>query len=254
MKIRNIGLELYSVREDLAEDLYGTLEKVKAIGYKGVEFFGEYTHTAEVIADALDKTGLVCCGWHTPWHYVQEDKLEATIAYNKTINNKYIVVPGLPGDLTKSKEGWLTVAKKFNELAKTLKEHGMMIGYHNHHAEFIPFPDGTVPYYLLFDNTDKEVIVQLDNGNALKGDDKIYDVPKRYPGRMTTVHLKPYSFTNGFDTMIGQDDIDLLQFVSLCEEYGKTDWYIVEYESKKLYAPMDGVRLCYEAIEKLGLI
>ena len=71
---------------------------------------------------------------------------------------------------------------------------------------------------------------------------------------MTTVHLKPYSFTNGFDTAIGQDDIDLLQFVSLCEEYGKTDWYIVEYESKKLYAPMDGVRLCYEAIEKLGLI
>ena len=71
--------------------MYGTLEKVKAIGYKGVEFFGEYTHTAEVIADALDKTACLLRLAH-PWHYVQEDKLEATIAYNKTINNKYIVV------------------------------------------------------------------------------------------------------------------------------------------------------------------
>ncbi len=254
MKIRNIGLELYSVREDLAEDLYGTLEKVKKIGYTGVEFFGEFTHTAEEIADALNKTGLVCCGWHTPWHYVQDDKLADTIAYNKTIGNKYVIVPGLPHELTKTKEGWLSVAKKFNELTKVLKAEGMVTGYHNHHTEFIPFPDGTLPYYLLFDNTEKDVVVELDNGNALKGDGKIYDIPVRYPGRMTTVHLKPYSFTNGFDTMMGEDDIDLPKFVSLCQEYSNTDWFIVEYESKKLYAPMDGVELCFKRMTELGLI
>lgn len=254
MKITNIGLELYSVREDLSEDLYGTLEKVKKIGYKGVEFFGEFTHPAEKVADALDKTGLICCGWHTPWSYVQENQLEATITYNKKINNRYVIVPGLPRELTQDKEGWLEVAKKFNSLAKTLAQHGMSTGYHNHHMEFIPFPDGSLPYYILFDNTDQEVIVQLDNGNALKGDGKIYEIPVRYPGRLKTVHLKPYSLTNGYDTMIGEDDIDLNKFVSLCQQNSNTDWFIVEYESKKLYAPMDGVERCFNQMVKLGLI
>ncbi len=254
MKIKNIGLELYSVKEHYAEDLYGTLSKVKNIGYKGVEFFGEFKYSAEETADALNKNGLVCCGWHTPWSYVQDDLLEKTVSYNKIIGNKYIIVPGLPGELTKTPEGWLTVAKKFNELADVLDKYGMMIGYHNHAHEFAPLQDGSVPYYLLFDNTNKKVVVQLDNGNALKGNGKIYDIPVRYPNRMQSVHLKPFSVKYGFDTMIGEDDIDWNRFVSLCMQNGDTEWFIVEYESIKLYEPMLGVELCYKQLAKLGLL
>lgn len=254
MKIENIGLELYSVKEDYAKDLLKTLEKVKNIGYKGVEFFGEFIYSAEEVSDALNKTGLVCCGWHTPWSYIQDDKLEQTIVYNKKIKNPYIIIPGIPKSLTKTKDDWINIAKKFNQLSDILEKHGMQTGYHNHFQEFIPYEDGTIPYYNFFDNTNQKVIVQLDNGNALKGNGKIYEIPERYSNRMETVHLKPYSFKDGFDTMIGNDDIDLVKFVSLCKEKGNAKWFIVEYESMKLYEPMEGISLCYDKLMELGLI
>ncbi len=247
---QRFGLELYSVRNDLAKDLLGTLQAVKDIGYEAVEFFGGFTHPAEEVAAALKKTGLICCGWHTPFEAVQDDKLDATIAYNKTIGNRFIIIPGLPEQCTESPEAWKKTAEFFNELSKKLTLQGMVTGYHNHSAEFEKL-DGQTPYDIFFDNTDNAVVMQLDNGNALSGGADVCVYVRKYAGRARTVHLKPYSLKDGFDTMIGRDDIPWAEFMSLCADIGGTEWYIVEYESETLYKPMEGVRLCLEALKQM---
>lgn len=250
------ALELYSVRNELKADLRGTLKAVKAMGYEGVEFAGPFQHTAEETAAALQESGLVCCGWHTPWAALSDSQFEATVAYNKIVGNTRIMVPGLPKELTSSLTGWKSAAEQFNILSAKLRARGMMIGYHNHHAEFIPI-DGKVPYFLFFDETVDDVVVQIDNGNAMSGDADVMAIMNRYPGRFNAVHLKPYSKADGFATMIGEDDIPWAEFMEFCRTRGNTEWYIVEYECETLYTPMDGVDRCIKALkamEKDGVI
>jgi sugar phosphate isomerase/epimerase len=247
---QRFGLELYSVRGDLERDFVGTLQAVKDMGYEAVEFFGAYARPAEEVAAALTKTGLVCCGWHTPFDHVQDDRLDAAIAYNKAIGNRNIVIPGLPRENTASPEAWRKTAEFFNGLSRELTLQGMTVGYHNHSSEFVKL-DGQTPYDIFFDNTDRAVVMQLDNGNALSGGADVCAYVRKYPGRARTVHLKPYSLRDGFDTMIGRDDIPWTEFMGLCQSVGGTQWYIVEYESEKLYEPLEGVRLCLDALRQM---
>lgn len=243
------ALQLYSVSDDLAKDLTGTLKAVKEMGYEAVEFAGRYTHTAEQVAEALAEAGLICCGWHTPYDYLQDDKLDATIAYNRKIGNECIIVPGIRGEETGTPAAWRKVAARFNVLADRLSKCGMRIGYHTHDTDFIPM-EGEIPFDILFGNTIAGVIAQIDTGNSLQGGADICGLVRRYPGRERSVHLKPYSLANGFETMIGEDDVPWSGFMQACRTIGGTQWYIVEYESEALPA-MDGVKRCLEELRKM---
>ena len=252
-----IGLELYSVRHELQEDVRGTLTAVAEMGYEGVEFAGPPQHTGEELQGMLDEFGLVCCGWHTPLNLVQDDKFEETIALNKALDNRYVIIPGIPADLRNSRASWLKTADFFNELADKLAEHDMVTGYHNHHVEFTPM-DGELPWDTFFGNTNKGVIMQLDMGNALYGGADLVSILERYPGRAGTVHLKPYSKEAGkddshagFRPLIGEDDVPWDDIFRLCETVGGTEWYIVEYESDA-YSPLESVERCLKNLKAMG--
>ena len=243
---------LYSVRDELTKDLWGTLRKVKSLGYDGVEFYGDFAHTAQEIKAVLDDTGLVCVGWHTPWHNVASDRIMGTITYNKIIGNKEIVIPGLPDEMTNNKAALLNTAKAFNEVAEKLADYGMCLAYHNHGVEFTNI-EGDLMIHYLFDNTCK-VGLQLDNGNALTAgpDTDIYDPLTRYPNRVRTIHHKPYSHKNGYATMFGEADdvIDWGRMFKLCREHHNVDWHIVEYECD-LYGQIEGIEKSILALKKM---
>ena len=252
-----IGLELYSVREDLANDVRRTLEAVAKMGYEGVEFAGPPQHTGEELRPLLDEFGLVCCGWHTPFDMVQDDKLASTIELNKAVGNQYVIIPGLPGHLIQTRDDWRKMADFFNELADKLAPHGLFTGYHNHHIEFTPL-DGEKPWDTLFGNTKKEVVMQLDTGNALFGGGDCVAILEQYPGRGGTVHLKPYSKEAGkddphagFRPLIGEDDLPWADIFRLCEATDDTKWYIVEYENDA-FPPLEAVDRCLQALKAMG--
>jgi len=246
-----IALELYSVREELKKDMWGTLRKVKKMGYEGVEFFGTFTKSAQELKAALDDTGLVCIGWHTPWQYVEPANLFGTITYNKILGNDDIVIPGLPKEMTGSKAAWLKTAEAFEAVADKLADYGMYLGYHNHGSEFQDM-EGVLPFYYLFENT-CNVTMQLDNGNAWTAgpDTDVYGPVSRFPFRARTTHIKPFSLKTGHATMIGEDDIDWTKFFGLCADYQNVLWHIVEYECEDLYTPLEGVEKCIVALKKL---
>jgi sugar phosphate isomerase/epimerase len=228
----------------------GTLKKLKAMGYEGVEGYGNLSYSPSDINNALSDSGLKMIGYHTPWELVQDEKLESTINYFKAINNKYVIIPGLPDECTNSINAWKKTAEKFNAISKRLQETGMYLGYHNHYIEFIEI-NGELPYTVFFDNTDPAIVVQMDNGNALHGNADYMAIMKRYPGRAKSVHLKPYSKTRGYAPVIGEDDIDWKEFLHWCRDNGGTEHFIVEYEDEKTHPQLVGVDLCIKALKEM---
>src|SRR5437773_10049896 len=157
------GLQLYSVRNECAKDLVGTVKAVGKMGYKGVEFAGYHGRDAKTLRQLLDDVGLKCCGTHIALDTLLGDNLPKSIEFNQTLGNKFLIVPSLPGKYTKTHQGWLDAADIFSELADKVKPQGMKVGYHNHNIEFTPI-DGEVPWDTFFNRTKKEVVIQFDMG------------------------------------------------------------------------------------------
>jgi len=245
---RPIGLQLYSVRFDCKKDLPGTIEAVGKMGYQGVEFAGYYDYSAGDLRKMLDDNGLQCCGTHTGIDTLLGDNLAKTIEFNKTIGNKYLIVPGFPEKYRSSRQAWLETAKLFNELAEKVKPHGMLVGYHNHTVEFQPM-DGELPWDTFYGNTSKDVVMQLDVGNAMHGGADPLPYLYKYPERAITVHLKEFSKSNP-NAFVGEGDVPWRAFFALCRAVGGTEWYIVEYERPGT-PPLEAVQRCLENLRKM---
>lgn len=241
-----VGLQLYSVREQCAKDLPGVLAAVAKMGYRGVEFAGYHGRTAKELRALLDANGLVCCGTHTPYESVLPDKLQETIEFNKTIGNKFLIVPWMEG---KTKQAWLEKAKLFNEVAGKVKGQGMLVGYHAHAHDFDKF-DGESAWDLFFGNTESDVVMQLDTSNCRDGGADPVAVLKKYPGRAKSIHLKASG--GGAEAAIGEDKVDWKAVFEFCESKGGTQWYVVEHESSK--EPLGAVKKCFEALKGMGKV
>lgn len=242
-----IGVQVYSVRSVAEKDLAGTLTKIAKMGYQGVEFAGYYGHGAKEIRKMLDDNGIVCCGTHTQYADLSDEKLAATLEFNKTLGNKYVIVPWLQGDEKNMKDSWLKYAERFNVLAEKLKPQGMMIGYHAHAHDLAPL-DGTTSWDIFFSNTRKDVIMQIDTGNAMSGGGDPIACLKKYPGRAVTVHLKEYSTTNP-KALLGEGDVKWIELFKLCRTIGGTKWYIIE-EEKDAIPPMEGIEISLKNFKK----
>lgn len=244
-----IGLGLYSVREDCAKDLPGVLKALAKMGYQGVEFAGYHGRTAEELRKMLDENGLKCCGTHIGLNTLLGEEFEKTVAFNKTLGNKYLIVPSLPRNRTRTKEDWLEMAKTFNEIARKLEPHGMVVGYHNHNTEFRPLEGGEIPWDVFLSNTDKKVVMQFDFGNAMSADVQGMASLEKYPGRALTVHVKDHSKTNP-KALLGEGEVNWKEVLPLLKEKAGTEWYILEQESYPV-PPLESVEKCLRTFEKM---
>jgi len=216
------------------------------MGYDGVEFAGYYGRSADELRKMLDGLGLKVAGTHIGIETLLGDELDKTIEFNRTIGNKFLIVPGFPRERTKSKATWLETAKVMNDIAEKLRHRGMRTGYHNHSMEFQPL-EGALPWDIFFGATVHDVVMQLDTGNAMHGGvtmDGLLDILKKYKGRATTVHLKEYSKSND-KAIIGEGDTRWKELLSTCETVGAAQWYIIEQESYA-FSPLECAKRCVQ--------
>ncbi|MDB5292338.1 MAG: Sugar phosphate isomerase/epimerase [Phycisphaerales bacterium] len=241
-----IGLELYSVRNELGKDFTGVIEAVGKMGYAGVEFAGYYgwdKRPAE-LRRLLDDNGLKCCGTHTHLDTLEGDNLKKTIELHKTLGNKFLICPSLSA---KDAAGWMDLAKKFNDISARAKESGMLVGYHSHAGDFKKF-DGNTGWEIFFDNTNADVVQQIDTGNTLEGGGDPLALIKKYPGRTKTTHVKEHG--GAPDAPVGEGTIEWKPLFEAYESVGGIEWYIVEHEAGN--PPLKTVKACLDNLHKMG--
>jgi sugar phosphate isomerase/epimerase len=241
-----VGVQLYSVREAAAKDLPAVLEALAKMGYKGVEFAGYYgwENKPKDLRKLLDDNGLKCCGTHTDLETVTGDALKATAELNRVLGNPYLIVPSLT---IEGAEAWKAMAATFNDIAAKAGALGARVGYHAHQWDFRKLGD-TTPWEIFFDNTNKDVIMQIDTGNCLQGGGDPVAMLKKYPGRATTVHIKDFGGSD--ESVIGEGKVRWAEVFEACEGAGGTAWYIVEHETGA--RPLESVKGCLEGLRKMG--
>ena len=248
-----VGLELYSVRNELKQDLMGTVRGVAKMGYEGVEFFSPYFEWtpayAKDVRKLLDDLNIRCFSTHNDARSFAPEKLSHAIELNQIIGSKFIVMasPGRVNGL----DGWKGVADRLNEAAAKMKPQGLRAGYHNHLAEFKPV-DGKLPMEVIAAHTSKDVMLQFDTGPCLEaGVDPVAWIEKN-PGRIGSMHVKDWAPgpDKGYNVLLGEGVGPWKKIFQAAEKTGGIEYYLIEQEGSA-YSPMETVERCLAAFRKL---
>ncbi|HEX5236009.1 MAG TPA: sugar phosphate isomerase/epimerase [Silvibacterium sp.] len=244
-----IGLQLYSVREDLAKDFPGTLKRVAAVGYREVEAAGFYNHSAGDVKRMMSEVGLRCVSAH----YSLDDLLKSTdaiVAYAKALGLEYVICsapwgpdparlmkyPGGPWQWAlhaMTLDDWKWNADQFNQLGCRMQEAGLKFGYHNHTMAFRKV-EGSTGYRVLLEDTDPRcVTLELDCGWAIAGGQNPAEMLRKYPGRFSMLHLKdlkPVVAGTGpserVSTVIGSGTVDFRPIFAAAEATGVRHYFV----------------------------
>jgi len=243
------GVQLYSLRHECEKDLDGTLAAVARMGYRAVEFAGYHGRDARTLRQLLGDVGLTCCGTHLALEALLGDQLKKTVEFNHVLGNPNLVIPSFPSRYTNSRKGWEEAADIMSEVAAKVKPDHMRVGFHNENIEFTPM-DGEVPWDIFFNRASQDVFIQFDTGNGVAegGDPVIY--LKKKPGRVLSVHVKPYSKSKP-DALIGDDELDWPEIFRLCETGAGVKWYIIEFEATSM-PPLEAVAKTLQVMQRWG--
>jgi sugar phosphate isomerase/epimerase len=227
-----VGLELYSVRGELAKDLLGTVAAVGKMGYQVVEFYAPYlewtTDTAKSVRKVLDDTGLKCHSTHNNGPSFTPDGLKKAIELNQIIGSKYVIMASAPR--VTGIDGWKALGDQLTALSAQLKPLGMATGYHNHQVEWLPV-DGKRPMDVLAASTPKDVVLQFDVGTCLEvGADPIAWI-KAHPGRIKSMHCKDWAKDKGYSVAFGEGEAPWKKIFDAVEAKGGVEYYLVEQET-----------------------
>jgi sugar phosphate isomerase/epimerase len=246
-----VGLELYSVRNELKKDLTGTVRGVAKLGYECVEFYAPYydwtLDYAKDVRKELDALGVHCYSTHNSSQSFTPDRIGKAIELNQALGARYVVLAH-PVDV-KDVDGWKRVADLLNKANDTMAAHGLRAGYHNHALEWKPV-EGQMPIELLAANTDKSIMLQLDVGTCLEaGNDPLAWI-ERNPGRIRSMHCKDWSPEKGYRVLFGEGVAPWKRLFAAAESRGGIEYYLIEQEGSD-YSEMETAERCLSAYRKL---
>lgn len=249
-----IGLELYSVRDELTKDLKGTVTAVAKMGYEVVEFFSPYfTWTPEYAREVrklMDDLGIRCNSTHNGPNAFTGDGIAKAIDLNKTLGVKFIVMASA-GRVDPGLDGWKKVSDTLTQASEKFRAAGLRAGYHNHQAEFKPL-DGKRPIEVIAANTPKDFMLQLDVGTCVEvGSDPVAWI-KANPGRINSLHCKDWSAGEGkgYRVLFGEGDAPWKQILQAAESTGGVEYYLIEQEGSR-FPPIETAQRCLDAWKKM---
>jgi sugar phosphate isomerase/epimerase len=247
-----VGLELYSVRGELAKDLPGTITAVAKMGYEVVEFYAPYlgwtTEAAKDVRKRLDDLGVKCHSTHNNGPSFTDEGLKKAIELNQILGSKYLIMASAPR--ATGIDAWKTVAQQLTSISEKLKPHGLATGYHNHQVEWRPL-EGQRPMDVIAAGTPKDVVLQFDVGTCVEvGADPIAWI-NAHPGRIKSVHCKDWSKEKGYAVAFGEGDAPWKQIFDAVEKNGGVEYYLVEQEIAGPDGEIAMVRHCLDNWKQL---
>lgn len=248
-----LSVQLWSVKDDVSKDFEGTLKQLKAYGYQGVEFagnFGKYTDDAKGLKEFLDKTGLKASAAHVPFDKLSPDNFDKTVAFYKAIDCNLLIIP--MDKRATTLEGAKAVAKDLSDIEAKLAPLGFHTGYHNHKPEMLDI-DKTTPWDVIAKNTPASVVLQQDVGWTEVAGKNPVDIIKHYPGRTIVTHYKAAAPEEGNkeNPIIGKDTTDWKSLIVANRTIGGTLWLVVEQEVyPEGMTPMQSVEASLKGLQK----
>lgn len=206
----SVALQLYSVRDDMARDFRGTLEKVKAMGYEGVEFAGLFGQEPTAVRAMLDEVGLAGISAHVPFDELTGD-VEKTVSDYQAIGCRYVAIPWLDEDRRPGQPGYDRMLEGLLSVARVCREKGMTLLYHNHDFEFVRI-DGEYALDRLYATVPADLLqTELDTCWVNVAGESPVEYLHKYAGRSPVVHLKDF-------VMPGKKPAHLYELIGVEEE------------------------------------
>ncbi len=266
-----VGLQLYSIRDEMEKDPLGSLKQVAAMGYEYVEHASYrnrkfYGYPAAEFRKILDDLGLNMISGHTVmgrehWDEAKQDFSDSwkwTVEDAAILGQKYVVSPSMDNSMRKQYDDFMRYMGVFNKCGELCKKNGMKFGYHNHEFEFSEKLNDIKLFDIMMKSMDPElVVVQLDIGNMYNGGAVALEVVNQYPGRFENLHvkdeIKSESGNEEYEScIIGEGIVEAKKVLKLAKKIGGTQVYIIEQESYQGKAPMDCVKTDLEIMKEWG--
>jgi sugar phosphate isomerase/epimerase len=250
-----VGLQLYSIRDAMDQDVPGSLQKVSDLGYKYLEMAGYsdgmfYGHTPAEFKKMANDLGMEVLSSHTMVEAegITLDNAKIMADAHAELGVKYCVQPWV-NEPDRNIESYKKMIGDWNEVGKIMKEAGIQFGYHNHNFEFVNI-DGIVPYYDLFlPEMDPDLItMEIDLYWVTKAGQDPVEMFNKYPGRFQLFHLKDmYTETEPYFDVI-KDDISpvgagLIDFkrIMAAKEKAGMKYFFVEDDNQGNGKPFEGI-------------
>ena len=265
-----VGIQLYSVRDDMQKDPLGTLKAVAEMGYKHVEHANYidrkfYGYSAKEFRKVLDDLGLNMPSGHTVmgknhWDPSKKDFTDAwkyTVEDAAVMGQQYVISPWMDESMRTTYDDLMVYLDVFDKCGDLCMKSGMKFGYHNHWAEFTEELNGMKLFDIMMKTLDvNKVIMQLDIGNMYIGGAKALDVIGQYPGKFEMIHVKDEIASNNAEkyesAILGKGIIPVKEVLDICRATGGTKVYIIEQEAYQGKAPLDCIKEDLEIISGWG--
>ncbi len=252
-----VGLQLYSVREDMSKDPLGTLKLLAAMGYKNVEHANYvngmfYGYKPTEFKKILDDLGLLMPSGHTVmakqhWDADKQDftdQWKQTVADAAILGQQFVISPWLDASMRTTYDDLVRYMDVFNKCGELCKKSGMKFGYHNHDFEFSQQLNGQQVYDIILAHTDPSLVMQqLDMGNLYNGGATSTEIIKKYPGRFESIHVKDEIASKEGEekyesTVLGKGIIDVKGDLDFVKKAGGNKYLIIEQESYQGKTPL----------------
>ncbi len=235
--VPDVGVVSYTFRNQFQEDVPGTLDMIKEMGFTNIEFSNLFGQTAEDLRKMLDERDLVCTSYGVSYDKLR-DETQSVVAEAKTLGAKYVRIAWIPheprGEF--SLEAANDAIEVFNTAGKYLSEQGLYFCYHNHGYEFRPYGDGTFFDYIVENTNPDYVSFEMDIlWVAHPGADPVALLEK-YPERFRLIHLKDLKkgvegdFSGGTpkenDVVLGTGQIDIPAVLRAAQKTNVEHYYI----------------------------
>jgi sugar phosphate isomerase/epimerase len=248
-----VGLELYSVRDELTKDLQATVRAVAKMGYQVVEFYAPYfdwtVDQAKDMRKLMDEEGIVCNSTHNNEPSFTPYGLRKAAELNQLLGSRYILMAS--AGRVSGLDGWKKVADRLSAAAEQLRPDGLRTGYHNHKPEFEAV-EGKRPIEILAANTPKDVMLQFDVGTCVEaGSDPVAWINAN-PGRIRSIHCKDWGAGpgKGYRVLFGEGDAPWKEIFAAAESVGGVEYYLIEQEGSR-YPELETAQRCLENWKKM---
>lgn len=260
MNKKEIGLQLYTLREELSKNVKVTLEKVAASGYTNVETYGfsikdQFWGLSPVeLKNILDENNLKAVSGHYNLGSFLYDgnsaEVIAAIEAAKILKSDFLTVPWIDEPFRKNIDDYTKIASRLNQAAKMCADAGLKLAYHNHDFEFQKH-DGVTGYEILLNETDKNLVCfELDLYWVVRSGNDPLQLFKENPGRFKMWHVKDMDKKNqDLNIEAGSGLIDFKPFFAAAKQSGMVHFF-VEQENNFAVNSFQSIKTSFDFISR----